>query len=381
VDKPRDKEQPEQRRSAGSQQSEGKLSSSFGKSAKGARDQQEIQSLSGGHRSGLPLHEGDASEFFNSLVPEMRRSKPNPDAMAAAMEAVQRLASQADAESVEDISGDSAFDLGPNPPAGLCRTCGYQNREGNKFCGMCGVPVDMTEPAIDEPREELTEARRAPAADPASLRRQTRRSAELIGGAHHYHHHYHHHYFPVGHEGAVSRPVGEPSREADKLRLAAAAKGESMSRAEAAVRRLTQEWVLACNTRQLDDLLDLYITDALMLRPNLLPMRGGAPIREFFFSALDTGFGEVEVEPVRVDVVGDMAYGAGRYAALVPTAVGKRREERGKYLWVFARQSNGEWKLAADCWSSDLTLAAGSESDIGNASGAGLKANLPRKSA
>jgi len=47
---------------------------------------------------------------------------------------------------------------------------------------------------------------------------------------------------------------------------------------------------------------------------------------------------------------------------LVPSATGKSREERGKFLWVLARQSNGEWKLAADCWSSDLTLA-GQESD------------------
>lgn len=179
------------------------------------------------------------------------------------------------------------------------------------------------------------------------------------------------------------RPPAEISRDADKLRLTAAAKGESMSRAEAAVRRLTQEWVLACNTRHLDDLLDLYITDALVLRSNLPPVRGATAVREFFFSALDAGLGEVEVEPVRVEVVGDMAYEAGRCSALVPSATGKRREERGKYLWVFSRQSNGEWKLAADCWSSDLTLA-GQESDItiaSSASGQGLKTNLPRRRA
>ena len=41
------------------------------------------------------------------------------------------------------------------------------------------------------------------------------------------------------------------------MRIAAAAKGEPMSRSEAAVRRLTQEWVLACNTRQLDELIEL----------------------------------------------------------------------------------------------------------------------------
>ncbi|MGA7895462.1 MAG: SgcJ/EcaC family oxidoreductase, partial [Candidatus Sulfotelmatobacter sp.] len=148
-----------------------------------------------------------------------------------------------------------------------------------------------------------------------------------------------------------------------RLRIAAAAKGEPMSRSEAAVRRLTQEWVLACNTRQLDELLELYAADALVLRSNLPLLRGAAAVREFFFSALESGLGEVSVEPIRVEVVGDLAHEVGRYSALVPGAAGKRREERGKYLWVFEKQSGGEWKLVSECWSSDLTLS-GAESDV-----------------
>jgi ketosteroid isomerase-like protein len=58
-----------------------------------------------------------------------------------------------------------------------------------------------------------------------------------------------------------------------------------------------------------------------------------------------------------------MAHEIGRYSALVPGTTGKRREERGKYLWVFAKQNNGDWKLISECWCSDLTLAAG-ESDL-----------------
>jgi len=161
----------------------------------------------------------------------------------------------------------------------------------------------------------------------------------------------------------------------DKLRPTAALRGD-MSRAEAAVRRVTQEWVLACNTKHLDDLLELYTADALVLRSNCPPVRGAAAVREFFFGALDAGLGEVEIEPLRVEVVGDFAYEAGRCKALIPSATGKRREERGKYLWVCARQSNGEWKLAADCWSSDLTLST-LESDVPQS--AGVKTSQPRK--
>ena len=275
------------------------------------------------------------------------------------MEAVRRLAAEADAE---DATEDVADEISGEVSGEVCLVCGYRNRKGNKFCAMCGQPVDLAaEPAPEE--ENLP-------SDPAAKR------SSAVSGTHHYHHHYHHHYFPAGHENGALRAPSSAGREADKPRTSALLRGESMNRAEAAVRRITQEWVLACNTKHLDDLLDLYVADALVLRSNYPPVRGAAAIREFFFGALDAGLGEVEVDPVRVEVAGNLAYEAGRCKALVPGAAGKRREERGKYLWVFARQSNGEWKLAADCWSSDLTLTP-VESDIAQAST--TKSNLPRK--
>jgi uncharacterized protein (TIGR02246 family) len=205
-------------------------------------------------------------------------------------------------------------------------------------------------------------------------------SASAPPGTHHYHHHYHHHYFQGGHETAsVPRPnSNESAREADRLRVAAAAKGEPMSRGEAAVRRLTQEWVLACNTRQLDELVDLYTPDAMVLRANLPPIRGSIAVREFFFSSLEAGLGEVALDPMRVEVAGDLAHEVGRYSALVPGSSGKRREERGKYLWVFAKQSSGEWKLISECWASDLTLT-GAESDIPKAGNSPGSKPQPRR--
>jgi uncharacterized protein (TIGR02246 family) len=302
-----------------------------------------------------PVLEG----LYAKLRSQMRRPKPGQDAMASALEVVQRLAGEVDTEdSAEDISQDLAGDT----PGNLCRACGYRNRQGNRFCAMCGLPVDSEKiegGAADSPRfaEDGMRSPESASAHPQGERVPSpaihRSSATET---HHYHHHYHHHYFQPGQENGVTRQGADVARDFEKLRSSANLRGESMSRAEAAVRRVTQEWVLACNTKHLDDLLDLYIADALVLRSNYPPVRGAAAIREFFFGALHSGLGEVEVDPIRVEVVGDMAYEAGRCKALVPGAAGKRREERGKYLWVFARQSNGEWKLASDCWSSDLTL-------------------------
>jgi len=317
-------------------------------------------------------------EIYQRLYPEIRRPKPNQEAIAAALQAMQRLTMKMDSETaVEETSSEA---IGQTTP---CPSCGHHNREGNKFCGMCGlpnaqgleeVPPSTRSSAVDEALRESSQA--APPDSAYELTRASSPAPEMMhevhppesspAGAHHYHHHYHHHYFEGGVEGSVSAPraiAPDSAREADRLRIAAAAKGEPMTRGEAAVRRLTQEWVLACNTRQLDELLDLYAADALVLRSNLPMLRGAAAVREFFFSALESGLGEVALEPMRVEVVGDMAHEVGRYSALVPGTAGKRREERGKYLWVFAKQSGGEWKLISECWSSDLTLT-NAESDV-----------------
>jgi uncharacterized protein (TIGR02246 family) len=151
-----------------------------------------------------------------------------------------------------------------------------------------------------------------------------------------------------------------------------------MSRAESAVRKFTQDWAQACNTRQLDDLVELYAVDALVMRPNAPVVRGAAAIREFFFAALDAGLGEIEFEPLRVELLADVAYEAGRCKMLVPGVQGKRREERGKYLIVLSRQAGGEWKAVADSWSSDLSLAEISSSSVQNS---GSPMRSPRKSA
>jgi uncharacterized protein (TIGR02246 family) len=183
-------------------------------------------------------------------------------------------------------------------------------------------------------------------------------------GQHYYHHHYHHHYFASSDE-SVPNPVLEQrassavsvARDASKVR---APSGTGLSRAETALRKLAQDWALACNTKHLDDLVDLYTPDAIVLRPNVPPVRSTPAIREFFFSVLEAGLGEVELEPLRVEVFGEIAYEVGRCTMLAPTAQGKRREERGKYVILAARQA-GEWKILVDCWSTDLSLAVGAE--------------------
>ena len=316
-------------------------------------------------------HNPALGEIYQRLYPEIKRPKPNQEAIAAALQAMQRLTMEADSETVAE---EAAPEIALNPETLIaCQVCGHRNREGNKFCGACGLAlgtapdeaptVDLVPPTAPNAEEEFP-----PPTQRATLQdvHEVHPPPGATAGTHHYHHHYHHHYFQGGSADAIATPranAPESAREADRMRVAAAAKGEPMSRGEAAVRRLTQEWVLACNTRQLDELIELYAADALVLRSNLPPIRGAMAVREFFFATLEAGLGEVALDPLRVEVSADLAHEVGRYSALVPGTAGKRREERGKYLWVFAKQASGDWKLVSECWSSDLTLS-GTESDV-----------------
>lgn len=265
-------------------------------------------------------------EFFNQIQSEMRRTDLSQEAVSAAFQAIQQMAHEGEPEKpmVQATQG-----------TGQCASCGTENAGNSRFCNGCGSPLEAT-----------------------SAERQVTGN---VAGQHHYHHHYHHHFFPTQGGAAgmdrSARPVGAPVPIRDSARLKAPVPGASVgvSRAETALRKMTQDWVQACNTKHLDDLLEFYSPDAMVLRPNVPPIRGAAAIREFFFGALEAGLGEVELEPLRVELLGDVAYEAGRCKMLVPVAMGKRREERGKYMIIFNRQS-GEWKAVADTLSSDLSL-------------------------
>ena len=268
--------------------------------------------------------------------------KVGPDSKAAILRAMQRLALEQSAEESVNVNPESE-----NTGRQNCHACGSPNRKGNNFCAACGVSL------LKAPE------------DPGVARSTTKPAPEQPG-EHHYHHHYHHHYFSPtdGMDLAAGPDLRASASDAaarDVVRARAPLGGASLSRAETALRKLSQDWALACNTKQLDDLVELYMPDAMVLRPNVPAVRGTAAIREFFFGLLDAGMSDVELDPMRSELFGEFGYEAGRCKSLVPVAMGKRREERGKYLVLLQRQGNGEWKILADTWSSDLSLGVAAE--------------------
>jgi uncharacterized protein (TIGR02246 family) len=257
----------------------------------------------------------EIDEFFHRLPSNLRWPKPSAEAVAAVVEAIQRLAGGAEQEPRTAVTRESAPDA--------CTGCGHPRAEGMRFCGYCGLPIaEGTQPAA--------------------------------AGQHHYHHHYLH-FIPA--QAGWGRGPSEAELGPPRGRAAAGASSSAGSRAENAVRQVVQDWAQACNTRHLDDVLELYAPDATLVRANVAPVRSVPAIREFLFALLEAGLGDVEMESLRTEVFGEIAFDMGRLNMLVPVAMGKRREERGKYLVLMARQPAGNWKIIADCWSTDLSVS------------------------
>jgi ketosteroid isomerase-like protein len=265
--------------------------------------------------SNQPEPNSEIDEFFQRLPANFRWPKPNAEAVAAAVEAIQRL------------SGGTTTDL---PSVEECSGCGGSLPAGARFCVWCGLAKEGS-------------------GDTAS-------QSGSAAAQHHVHHHYHH---VVPAQSASSAPAaGAPEATTAPRGRAPGATGSGPGgKAEISARQVVQDWAQACNTRHIDDLLELYAPDATVIRSSIPPVRSLPAIREFLASMLEAGLGDVEMDSLRLEIMGEVAIDLGRCKMLVPSAMGKRREERGKYLIVLVRQPVGTWKILADCWSSDLSLA------------------------
>jgi ketosteroid isomerase-like protein len=282
-----------------------------------------------------PVPGNEIDEFFQRLPGSFRWPKPNAEAVAAAVEAIHRMSGGAAAEDLEGsgevrVSNDVPSNMPGDDTGNACAACGGSLPLGARFCVWCGIP-------------------NRPLAGDVSA------SPRSAAGQHHFHHHYHH-LVP-----RASTASGMPAMESEVFAARGRAPGSPGSstggRAEAGARQVALDWAQACNTKHIDDLLELYAPDATLIRSSAPPVRSLPAIREFLISLLEAGLGDVEMESLRVEVMGEIALDLGRCKMLVPLAMGKRREERGKYLIVLVKQPAGTWKIMADCWSSDLPVS------------------------
>ena len=130
-----------------------------------------------------------------------------------------------------------------------------------------------------------------------------------------------------------------------------------MSRDEkAALRQRDREWAaLALEGKDVERILSFWTDDAKVFPPGAPVVDGKPAIREFVTGSLSIpGFRITwETEEVVVSSGGDMGYTTGRNHLTMPDAAGRLQTENGRYVTVWRRDSDGEWRCVIDIWNAD----------------------------
>lgn len=137
---------------------------------------------------------------------------------------------------------------------------------------------------------------------------------------------------------------------------------DTSASAKQAIDAANAQWPRLTSTGHADSLAEFFADDAVIMPPNMAPLRGKEAIRTFF-ATINT----MDPKPtltLRAGTVvanGPVAVETGRWhwqnapgAQLPP---GMPAADSGKYIVRWAEQ-NGKWVMVDDIWNSDLPLPA-----------------------
>ena len=133
------------------------------------------------------------------------------------------------------------------------------------------------------------------------------------------------------------------------LSLPAAGQGDSP--AERDLRARDRALVMAFLENDAAAIRDLYAPNAIVMPPNAPIVEGHAHVAPWARS-ISAVLVKFSASPMVVQVEGDLAWIAGRYAMTTKAAGGGSSEDQGKYLEVW-RRIDGKWRVVADMFNSD----------------------------
>jgi ketosteroid isomerase-like protein len=117
----------------------------------------------------------------------------------------------------------------------------------------------------------------------------------------------------------------------------------------------TQAEAYSTSESPLDTIFDSFTDDARVLAPGI-PMAEGWEASRAVFAKLEALPGySLEYSPAIADVGGaaDLGYTIGTYHMKLPGSDGSIAEIVGKYLTIWKRQPDGNWKVAVDMFNTD----------------------------
>ena len=124
---------------------------------------------------------------------------------------------------------------------------------------------------------------------------------------------------------------------------------------EQAIRKLDKEWSAAAQTKDVDKTVSFYSDDASALPFNAPIATGKDQIRQVWAHLTSLPGFALTFGPTKIEVAksGDLAYDLGTFELKTNDAQGNVNTEVGKYVVVWKKQPDKQWKAIIDMFSTD----------------------------
>lgn len=154
-------------------------------------------------------------------------------------------------------------------------------------------------------------------------------------------------------------PPARTASQNEPVSISSSDKASGTQPVEQLLRDLDTKWAKAASTKDVEQTIAFYSDDAIVFPPNTTSATTKDAIRNGWKAMLTSPGFVISWQPTKVQVgkSGEMAWVTGRYKLRMNDANGKPTSDRGKYLEVWEKQTDGNWKCAADMWNSDLAAS------------------------
>ena len=120
----------------------------------------------------------------------------------------------------------------------------------------------------------------------------------------------------------------------------------------AALMQRSRDWSDLVSSAPIDEWIEYWAEDAVMMPPGLPPLEGRAAIREYVEAAAEIPGFSISWEPLSAYVAegGDIAYMIERNVTTVSDSVGNLTTTHGKGVTIWRRAPDGSWRNVVDVW-------------------------------
>ena len=137
----------------------------------------------------------------------------------------------------------------------------------------------------------------------------------------------------------------------------------SDSKAEQALREADDAWSKAAGSKDVDKTVSYYSADASVLAPNAPIATTKEAIKKLWGDLIASPGLVISWKATKIEVAksGDLGFVSGTYEITMNDASGKPTAEKGKYVEVWEKQTDGKWKCGTDIWNSDMPASPAAE--------------------